>query len=280
MATPVTQSNENPKSSNRVRMLLENYITAKLEGQKEGYDIKTVEEDNYEHFYILFRPLAGIYKDQFHILEMKTEYGHGADKTTFPYNAPYIKFNTLVYHTNISTNGAICLDILKDKNKWAPTYDFSSIIRNILLLFEEPNNASPFNGEASRAYVDCEKRYKESKDKRMTFKEEEALKVRCFATFKAFADKHAKTNDKELTNTYSKWFPQLVGKQPDAEELEELKTMLESMKLKKKKKVVEEVKKDDNTPSDNNQTNPLEEKKEPTKKTFDVSKFAKYQKKK
>ena len=112
------------KTSGRMRLLLDNYVTAKHDGKIEGFDIHNVEDDNYEHFYILFKPLSGIYRDQYHILEMKTSYGHGDDKLEYPINAPYIKFNTCVFHTNISTGGSICLDILKEKAKWLPTYNF------------------------------------------------------------------------------------------------------------------------------------------------------------
>jgi ubiquitin-protein ligase len=190
----------------RLRMLLENYVTAKEEGKKEGYDIKNVEEDNYEHYYVLFKPKSGIYRDQQHILEIKTEYGREPDKYYYPINAPFVLFNTAVHHTNISSSGSICLDILKDKSKWVPTYDFNSIIMNILLLFGEPNNASPFNGEASRDYVACEKKFKELKKINLTIEEHEALWNECFETFKKKADTIAEKND---LSKYAQWFPQL-----------------------------------------------------------------------
>lgn len=216
--------------SGRLKLLIKNYLNAKKDGKNEGYDIKTVTEDNYEHYYILFKPVTGIYRDQYHVLEMKTKYGTDNDK--YPYNAPYITFRTSVYHTNISTGGAICLDILKDKSKWMPTYDYSSIIRNILLLFEEPNNASPFNGNASSDYVKCEKEYKAAiSKKKLSLKELDDIKDDIFKSFKKKADDYTNSN-KKILKDFGEWFPVLRGDQmDDSDEIKELEEMLQKLKV-------------------------------------------------
>jgi ubiquitin-protein ligase len=242
----------------RMRMLLSNYISAKKEGVNEGFDIQQITEDNFEHFYILFKPKSGLYKDQHQILEMKTVYGNGVSYK-YPLHAPLIKFVTNVYHTNISKSGSICLDILKDKTKWMPTYDFAQIIYNIMLLYQEPNNSSPFNGEASRSYVDCEKVFNKLKHKHMSLEEEEKLKDKCFDTFKCKADTYAKKNN--LKN-FTKWFPQIEGKEHDPVELAQLESMYELVNKTNKKKPVSV---DDN----------VKDPKKPKK-----NKWAKYQKKK
>ena len=280
------------RANSRMKMLLENYLNAKKDGLKEGFDLKPVETDNYEHFYILFKPQAGIYRDQFHILEMKTKYGHGSEEITYPINTPYIKFNTNVLHTNISTGGAICLDILKDKSKWLPTYDFSSIIRNILMLFEQPNNLSPFNSDACKAYVECEKVFVSRKKKNMSLQEEEQLKEKCFEEFKKTADHYASKNTKEFETNYVKWFPQLLDNtvQYKSDELEEITSMLEVLNAKKKKKdttkdVTDTTKDvvDVNTKDTTNDTTSVNTTKDintdTVKKTFNTSKFDKYRKK-
>ncbi len=255
----------------RLKTLLPSYINSKEAGLKEDYDIKHVaanlkdfneyDYDDYEHYFILLHPRTGIYRDQVHILEMKTRYPNSTDM--YPMQAPIVKFITKMYHTNVSDSGSICLDILKDRDKWSPTYDFSSIIRSICLLLEDPNNSSPFNGEASRDYVKCEQTYKARKANHMSVAELDALKDECFAEFKNKADRLARTNKIDAFNVI---FPQLLNKnnkQHIHDDLQELKTIYESIGGKKKV----EVKEDDT------------EKKVAEKPKIDPKKFDKYRKK-
>lgn len=198
-------SRANP--ARRLKAMLENYLEARKEGPKYGYEIRTVEPGNYEHFYILVKPLAGVYKGQKYIMEMKTTYGRGADQTTYPNNAPYTHFVSNIFHVNISANGgSICLDILKDKDKWSPLNSFDTIVQNILLLFNEPNNASPYNGEASKVWVACEKKYKATNNKGLSVKEDDDLHAECFEPFVKEAKRVMKTNN---FKQFAKWFPEL-----------------------------------------------------------------------
>jgi flagellar biosynthesis GTPase FlhF len=169
-------------------------------------------------------------------MEMKTSYGHGSDITTYPINAPYIHFISSILHVNISPNGgSICLDILKDKSKWSPQNSFDTIIQNILLLFNEPNNGSPYNGNASKIWVDCEKEYKALKNASMTVAETEEIYMKCFDPFIKEARHVMLTNN---FKRYSQWFPELDKADPayqqrlvaDKEELDSLEEMFAKLK--------------------------------------------------
>lgn len=70
----------------------------------------------------------------------------------YPNKAPTIKFINKIFHPNISTEGVVCLDILKEN--WKPVYSIRTIIMSIILLLSEPNPDSPLNGEAARLYRD------------------------------------------------------------------------------------------------------------------------------
>lgn len=78
--------------------------------------------------------------------------------STYPYNAPKITFETKIYHPNISLNGEICIDILKDK--WSPVLTFYKVYLSIQSLLTDPNPDSPLNGDAGKLYKLDKKEYR------------------------------------------------------------------------------------------------------------------------
>ncbi|KAJ3288112.1 Ubiquitin-conjugating enzyme E2 11 [Borealophlyctis nickersoniae] len=67
----------------------------------------------------------------------------------YPYSPPEVKFEgQRCYHPNVSLDdGAICLDILKDK--WSAVYNVASILLSVQSLLGEPNPNSPLNVPAA-----------------------------------------------------------------------------------------------------------------------------------
>lgn len=70
--------------------------------------------------------------------------------TDYPFKAPKVKFDTKLYHPNISSDGSICLDILK--KEWSPILTISKVLLSICSLLSDANPDDPLNADAARLY--------------------------------------------------------------------------------------------------------------------------------
>jgi ubiquitin-protein ligase len=73
----------------------------------------------------------------------------------YPFYPPKMRFITKVYHPNIDSRGAICVDFL-EKGKWYPTYRIQDVLLAITSLLAHPTTEDveePLVPEIAETYI-------------------------------------------------------------------------------------------------------------------------------
>lgn len=121
----------------------------KLECIENNIDI--ISDSDYNMSFTMFGPVDSEYEGGIFNLKVKFP-------PNYPFEPPSVQFVDKIFHPNISTDGRICIDILKDK--WSAALTFFKVILSIQSLLADPNPNSPLNGMAANLYLKDKREYK------------------------------------------------------------------------------------------------------------------------
>ena len=70
---------------------------------------------------------------------------------TYPYKAPRVACLTPPFHPNISYDGKVCLNIIRED--WKPVYTLNHVVQGLVSLFYYPVTTDPLNQEAAELFL-------------------------------------------------------------------------------------------------------------------------------
>jgi len=98
----------------------------------------------FEWLSTIFGPPGSVYESGVFYLDINFS-------TDYPFKPPKVCFKTRIYHCNVNSQGAICLDILKDN--WSPALTISKVLLSICSLLTDCNPHDPLVGSIANQYI-------------------------------------------------------------------------------------------------------------------------------
>jgi ubiquitin-conjugating enzyme E2 D/E len=114
-------------------------------------DVQINEEDMYDEHYVFIKgPKDTPFENGIFKLSIKLP-------NDYPYKPPKMYFLTRVYHPNISADGSICIDILKDQ--WSSALRLNTVLLSLSDLLANPNPNDPLVPDIANEYKTNKEKY-------------------------------------------------------------------------------------------------------------------------
>jgi len=132
------------KSNGATKRVLKEY-TSLMRTPLPGWQAWINEEDMFQWKTIMTGPAGTPYENGNWLVTVEFP-------RNFPFQPPKVRFVTPIYHCNISSDGRLCLDILKDS--WSPALTMKKVFQIIADLLGSPNPDDPIDAYKATLYKD------------------------------------------------------------------------------------------------------------------------------
>lgn len=144
---------------NIIRMSLPNFRRlmneiSKLESSHDEdstmFSVERVNDNMFNWEAIIIAPKDSLYEGYKFKLDIQLP-------SDYPTSPMKVKFVTPIAHVNISTDGDICINILKQE--WSSALSIRTVLISLIALLSDPNPIDPFNPELVELYRTDKKAY-------------------------------------------------------------------------------------------------------------------------
>ena len=148
VVSPISPCRQSPQIPRRSSLGVIRRLAAEFSEIQKGdnkFQISINEESMTFWTAVIFGPQESIYQGGNFLVDLIFSF-------EYPFTPPRVTFRTPIFHPNISTNGAVCLDILKP-GIWSPLITIESLLVSIQSLLDDANPDDPLNNEAADLFV-------------------------------------------------------------------------------------------------------------------------------
>lgn len=120
--------------------------------QKSSYNVIPNEKNMLELSCTILGPENGPYQGGKFVVKINAT-------SDYPFKCPSVKFETKIYHPNISSSGEICMKALEET--WNSANLISDVLNHIVNVLTNPNVNDPLAADVAFVYKTDQKRYEE-----------------------------------------------------------------------------------------------------------------------
>uniref|UniRef100_A0A1B0A7C6 E2 ubiquitin-conjugating enzyme n=1 Tax=Glossina pallidipes TaxID=7398 RepID=A0A1B0A7C6_GLOPL len=123
-------------TSSRSARRIQRELTEMANDRSSIYSAGLKEDNLYEWDCVILGPMDTVYEGGTFFLDLRLSHD-------YPFAPPKVAFRTRIYHCNVNSHGAICVDILR--HNWSPALTIAKVLLSICSLLADCNPMDPLD---------------------------------------------------------------------------------------------------------------------------------------